>query len=279
MQTAIRNRTISRHIITSGNNLGFSAVNYSKFKYGSKDVARRFGKELGAYLISQGYFDTTSDKQIVIIPSPYYFIPTATYAMKDYLIHTINNHLVKIGQNPVQEAKIWRKPAYVTDYGDMSEIERKAAIGSESFHLDRDFVKGKHLMFLDDIRITGAHEERIKEMIERLQLEENGCSCDFIYYALLNNRNVDPKLESQLNLAALNNLLDLDKIVKNENFLFNTRNVKYILASPPDECKVFLNYQRKTFLETLHYNAIGNGYHLADVFKENLSILEELLKL
>ncbi len=71
--------------------------------------------------------------------------------------------------------------------------------------------------------------------------------------------------------------MDLNKIIRNEGFIFNTRNVKFILASPPEECTNFLNYQGRTFLETLHHNALGNGYHLADEFEINLKTLEKLI--
>lgn len=268
-------RTISRHTIRSADSLPFSAALYSKFKYGSKDVARRFGKDLGNHVISKGVFEKITDREIMVIPSPYYFVPTATFALKDYFIATINPYITReLRMSPVQETKVWRKPAYVTDYGDMSQEDRKKAIGSESFYLDRELLKGKHVLFMDDIRITGAHEERMLEMIERLQLKDI-CSMDFLYYAVLGNSTADPRLEGYLNLFSMKSLLDLDKIIKNDSFLFNTRNIKFILASPPDECKNFLDYQSKTFVETLYHYALGNGYHMSEEFEVNFKTLEK----
>lgn len=266
------------HHVISKRVMTFDAGEYSRFKHGSKDIARKMGKDLARELIRKQLFERIkregNGKQIVVLASPSYFIPTATYALKDYLIANINPHLIKIGCNPVEECKIWRKPNYVADYGKMSYTDRKKAIGAEQFHLDVTFLKGKHLLFLDDIKITGSHEEMIHEMITRLKLADAGCTWDFLYYAVLMG-DTSPDIENYLNHAAVKTLVDLNKIIQNERFIFNTRNVKFILGSNPEECENFLNYQSHTFCETLYHEALGQAYHLADEFKQNLKTLEE----
>lgn len=263
----------SLHLIQGVEFIPFEPSDYSKFKYGSKSIARKFGRELGRMLARR----LPIDRQIVVIPAPYNFIPTATFALKDYVIAELNKHLIERGMSsPIQEAKIFRPASYNTDYGNMSLEERRSAIGSEQFHVDKEFLQGKLTLFLDDIRVTGAHEERIVEMIERLDLQ---CDCEFVYFANVDqSAAVDPKIENFLNLYSMRSLLDLDKIIKNDEFIFNTRNVKFILHAGHEEFKNFINYQRKKFRETLYSNLLGNGYHMEDKYVSNVSYLKELLK-
>lgn len=246
------------------------ANEYSRFKYGSKSIARKFGKSIGEMLTQM----LTENKQYVVVPAPYNFIPTATYALKDYVIATMNRKAADRGFKPVQEAKIFRPASYNADYGNMTLDERREAIGSEKFHVDVEFLKGKTVLFLDDIRVTGAHEERIIEMIQRLQPD---CECIFVYFARVIGE-VDPKVENHLNYYAMKSLLDLDKIIKNDEFIFNTRNIKFILSAPAEEFRNFIQYQKRIFSETLYSDLIGNGYHLEPDFATNVNYLKTLIK-
>jgi hypothetical protein len=99
----------------------------------------------------------------------------------------------------------------------------------------------------------------------------------FLYLAQLANPEVNPAIENEFNYAFVKSLLDLDKIIKNEDFLLNTRTVKYILNAPAEEAKTFLMYQRQKFLETLYHSAIGNSYHLIPEYEQNLSFLKTLI--
>ncbi len=267
----------STHIFTK-DSIAFCKDKYSRFKYGSKSVAREFGKELGVTLF--GYLmDAKIEKgtQIVIAPSPYMFIPTATFALKDYLISTLNPLLIKAGYKVVQETKVFRQTGYTEEYGSLSKQERSKIIGSESFHTDAVFLKDKYVVFLDDIKITGAHQERMEEMVVRLKLDSSMKGSLFAYFAELKKSGADPDIENHLNYFSIKSLLDLDKIIKNEEFVFNTRNVKYILNAPHIECVNFLEYQRKTFIETLYHLAIGNSFHLENKFSMNFQYLQHLI--
>lgn len=255
----------------SKESIPFNMYEYSKFKYGSKTIARKFGYELAENFILPSRI---GGRQIVVSPSPYNFIPTATFAMKDYFVARFNE-LNMYTLKPLQETKTFRPHSYNEDYGEMGVDQRRKAISSESFHIDREFLKDKFLIFMDDIRITGAHEERIKEMCWRLKLDEV-CDYMFLYFAEADD-SVEPQIENMLNHAYVSTLVDVNNIIANEEFIFNTRVTKFILANDINEFDLFLTFQSKTFRHTLLHYAIGNGYHLQDEFKENISILKRML--
>lgn len=266
----------SLHKIFNRDKIPFSEIEYSKFKFGEKSIAKKYGFELAHRLIYSGILNQSefSNDKIVVCSSPYCFIPTATYAMKDYFIQILNNHLVAIGRSVVEETKIHRTITYKEDYGALTAQQRLNLIEKDEFHIDKEFIKGKTIIFLDDIKITGSHEKVICRMADKYGLENNMI---FAYYAQLCNPEIHPDIENQLNYAFVKNLLDLDKIIKNDTFLLNTRVVKFILNSDPNEFNTFIQYQSIKLVQNIYHQAIGNGYHLIDDYKSNLDYISSLL--
>ncbi len=266
----------SVHKIKDKNKIPFSPAEYSKFKFGCKDVAKKFGYELADGFIKNVLEVKPITSQIVVASSPYCFIPTATFAMKDYFIKRLNVYLVENNLNPVQETKISRTITYTEDYGQMTTAMREKLIGRDQFQYDHLFINNKVTLFLDDIRITGSHEKMILKMLDDgdTELEEQDY---FLYFAELVNNNIHPKIENQLNYAYVKSLLDLDKIIKNENFLLNTRVVKYILNADYNEFKQFINYQPMRLTENIYHQAIGNCYHKIPAYKRNFNYIKKLI--
>lgn len=269
--------TYALHTFQDEQNLGFSAEEYSKFKHGDKGVARDFGHSLAKGLVEQTFFKNLIGlkKQIVVCSSPYQFIPTATFALKDYFIQILNEHLISKGGSPVQEQKIYRRAGYTEDYGSLNADQRRKLMTKDTFYIDKRFVEGKVILFLDDIRITGGHEERIRTMINEQELSNEMV---LLYFASLTNQETNPNIENTLNYAFVKSLLDLDKIIKNNEFLINTRVVKYILNAPKEEFSTFINYQSDKFVKTLYHQAIGNGYSTIPQYSTNLNYTKDLLK-
>lgn len=275
-------KRFSAHRFTSEKDIPFSPEMYSKFKFGCKDASRKFGFELGNKFIETTYFQSIIQKstfykcKVIVLSSPHTFIPTATYAMKNYFIRVLNNALVKNDCDPVMEAKIYRKCSYKEEYGEMSREERMQIIQGDSFHVDKELLADNIRIFLDDIIITGAHESGIIKMLQEHGLHAGELN-HFLYFAELTSESTDPKIENYLNYYFVKDLLCLDKIIKNEEYLLNTRMVKYILNAPHEECRMFLQYQKYSFLHTLYHEAIGNSYHKIPDYSQNLSYLKSLL--
>lgn len=271
----------SPHKITDGKTNPFSAEEYSRFKHGSKKCARKMGIELAeSYIDSslfQHYADHYSDKQIVVLSSPYNFVPTATYAMKDYFMSVLNTELFKNNIQPAQECKIVRGYSYVADYSTMSYHDRKKSISGDVFHVDASFLKDKYCIFIDDIRITGSHEDCVIDMLSSYEITNNIVGALFMYYAIKTDPAVNPSIEDALNRAYVKDLKSISRIIQEDGFLFNTRNIKFILNTPSEEFKWFLAFQKASFVETLYRLAIGNSYNKLEEFQQNFEHINELL--
>lgn len=270
--------SFSAHKITNKYNLGFSPEEYSKFKFGDKTIAKKFGYELADKFIykvfEKDFIHQMFSIPLVVASSPYCFIPTATFAMKDYFIQRLNSYLIENGLDVVQETKIHRTITYKEDYGGLSAEQRLSLIKNDEFHIDKEFVEGKTILFLDDIKITGSHELVVKRMIENYNLSANHM---FLYFAELSNAEINPNIENYLNYYFVKSLLHLDKIIKNENFMLNTRVVKYILCADFQEFKNFIQYQSNRMVNTIYHLAIGNSYHKIEEYKANLNYIKELV--
>ncbi len=263
-------QTYSLHKIESEDNFGFSPEKYSKFKYGDDSIAKEFGNALAEGFIENYLAKNPILKQIVVISSPYAFIPTATFGMKNYFIFRLNRWLAENDLPVVQETKVTRSITYKEDYGELDEAQRLNLIGNDTFQIDREFLKDKVLIFLDDIRITGSHERMITKMLKEYHLENE---THLLYFAELINRNIHPNIENFLNYYHVKSIFDLDAIIKNEKFSVNTRIVKYLLNSEPNLFQIFIQNHSDSFLELLYNMAIGNSYHTIEAYQENLKIL------
>jgi hypothetical protein len=258
------------HKINNASDFSFQPSDYSRFKYGDDLVAEDFGKKLAIGFIETHLKSQTEIPQFVVISSPFAFIPTATFAMKNYFVRQLNRWLAENDFPVVQETKIHRKTTYKADYGNLTAAERLQLIGNDSFYLDKNFLKNKVLILLDDIKITGTHEVMVKRTLEKQGIENEAY---FLYFAELINANIHPNIENYLNYYQIKSIQDLDKTIQNERFTVNTRIVKFILNSETKGFEKFINRQSNSFQNLLYDMAIGNEYHMIEAYKQNLKIL------
>lgn len=273
----IKFNTFSAVQIADTSRPGLNPIEYSRFKFGSKSIARKYGYHLAEEMIMAGMIDASPNVGIVVCSSPYSFIPTATFAMKDYFIQRLNRHLSQFENTfSVEEAKIYRTLSYHEDYGSMDADQRMAMIGNDDFYVDALFLKGKKVIFLDDIRITGGHEKVMLRMVQKMNLE---CEITFAYYASLTDPASEPSYENVLNHAYVRTLKDVDNIIKDDEFLPNTRVVKFILNYADQRSfENFIDYQSQRTISNIYHLALGNNYHRVDRYRSNMAYIINALK-
>ena len=264
----------SLHHIDNEREFGFDPDAYSRFKFGDGAAAQEFGTALADGFISNHLEDNYSGQQLVVISSPYAFIPTATFAMKTWFVYRLNRWLVQYGFPVAHETKVHRTATYKDDYGELNAEQRINLIGNDSFHIDKDFLEGKTLVFLDDIKITGSHERMILKMVKEYGLINN---LYLLYFAELVNANIHPSIENFLNYHQVKTISDLVPIVKSRHFAFNTRIVKYILNYNAKDFCLFISMQSPEFVNLLYDMALGNGYHIIGAYAQNLNFIAENL--
>ena len=262
--------TYSLHKIDNPDTFSFNSADYSRFKFGDDATAEKFGIALAKGFIKQHLTNNLIQQQIVVISSPYAFIPTATFAMKNHFVFEINRWLAANCLPVVQETKVNRMVTYKEDYGELNAEERINLIGNDTFHIDSNFVKDKTLFFLDDIRITGSHEKMITKMLDKHGMKNE---IYLLYFAELINKDIHPNIENYLNYFSVKSVFDLNSIIHHERFTINTRIVKYILNTDTAIFTIFMQSHSASFLALLYNMALGNSYHTIEAYQKNLEIL------
>ncbi|WP_345954423.1 phosphoribosyltransferase family protein [Mucilaginibacter sp. PAMB04168] len=270
----MKHHIYSLHKIHSSTSFGFEAADYSRFKFGDDAVAAQYGKALADGFVNNVLAPQNISNQLVIISSPYSFIPTATFALKNHFVSQLNRWLAANQLPVVQETKVHRTITYKEDYGALDAEQRMNLISNDSFHIDAEFLKGKVLVFLDDIKITGSHERMIAKMITEYSLQNE---VYMLYFAELANSTIHPNIENYLNYHEVKTIFDLDKIINSGHFCANTRMVKYILNYNHADFCIFIDYQTRPFINQLFDLALGNSYHTMDNYSLNLSYIKNYL--
>ena len=265
----------SLHKIDSEEKFGFSPAAYSRFKFGDDAVAKAFGRSLAEGFIREHLEHKLPTQQMVVVSSPYSFIPTATFAMKNHFVYHLNRWLARKGFPVVQETKVHRTITYKEDYGELDAQERLRLIGNDSFQIDKEFLSDKVVVFLDDIRITGSHERMIMKMVAQYQLDNE---IYMLYFAELCNKAIHPNIENYLNYFSVKSIFDLEPVVQDAGFTINTRIVKYLLNYDFEAFRIFLQNQTAEFANLLFDMALGNGYHTIEAYSQNLSFLNQHLQ-
>ena len=265
------NKSYSLHKIIEKDNSPFKEAEYSRFKFGDKFYAEKFAKELFSGFVDEFRELILADKEIVILPSPYLSIPTASNFLCYYFKKELNTFLFKNGKKASIESKIYRNQTYVTDYGNLDFEQRVKLISNDTYYIDRNCINGKLCIFVDDIKITGSHEHTVNKILDQYNVEGDFI---FVYFAQLVNKEIHPKIENHYNYFAVHNVEDIVSIINSEHFQYNTRIVKFILSLNEDEFNYLVSNISAIKSNELFHLAISNNYHQILEYKNNINVIK-----
>jgi hypothetical protein len=260
----------SLHKILDQNQISFDANDYSWFKFGDKSIAKKFAKQMFEGFVKEYGNLLLEQKEIIILPSPFLSIPTASNFLCFYFKENLNIFLYENNKKAAIESKIYRNQTYVTDYGTLDFEERVKLISNDTYYIDKDFINNKFCLFLDDIKITGSHEHTINKILIQNNLKVTNI---FIYFAELINKEIHPNIENYFNYFAVKGIKQIIEIVNRDSFQYNTRVVKYILNLKQDDFLDFFNKISEIRKEELFILAISNNYHQINEYSNNIELI------
>ncbi len=266
------NQTIqfAAHYFDSLEDMSFSPQDYSRLKFGSDTVAKNFGYELAETFFAE-YSERLTYEQFVVIPSPYNYIKNAATIMAEHFVDRLNHLVVTSGGQHVEWSTINRKVSYISDYGFLSADERKKLIDGDTFHLNKGYLADKNLIFIDDVNITGTHENKLVEILSQNNVVNNRF---FLYYAkFVDNGKAGADIESKINFAGIKDVEDFAELTKEPNHHMIVRPIKFLLALSPDKFERFLSNVSDNYAQKLYYSAIAEGYYQSPSYGLNLNYL------
>jgi hypothetical protein len=265
----------SVHSIQEKDRISFSPLEYSKFKYGNSEIARKYAREIGTSLIN---FDTFNEllknrRDIFVLSSPYSFIRTASSYIAEHLFYFLSSHFLN-SNIQVHYGKINRKVSYIEDYGQMNASERFNLIAKDEFSCDYDLLKDKLIIALDDIRVTGTHERIVENVLTPIL---NCSDVLYTYFIKIESQCIEPQYENYLNYYYVKSIDQIQAMIKESDFQFNTRVVKYILSQEENSFKEFISYMDLNQIYELYKLSLGNLYYIFHKMQFNIYYLKEIV--
>lgn len=235
-------------------NKPFCFSKYSKLKFGCDKSAQEFGTHL-----AQSFFKAHSDSilvdRAVVIPSPYNYVPNAATVLTRHFVRELNHLVVHRNGEPVEYSTINRKVSYVQDYGFLKAEQRKGLIDNDVFYLNPEFYQDKTLIFVDDVRITGTHENKLEELLDQRNIKNS------VFYLYIGDYSGNrPEIESELNFASVKNIHDYINIAKGGAHMI-VRPIKYILGASESDRAELLKSLHSQQLNALYYGILGDGLY------------------
>jgi len=242
--------------------LAGGAARYSRYKYGSVTAADAFAAALGT-AFAEHCPDLLAAPRLLMTSSPYTYVPTAATTLARRLRPALNALRAGRGLPPVPLVQVDRVGAAAGDYGTLSARARDQRMADTVLSLRRfrpDQVRGAHLLVVDDVRVTGAHQRCLARASDGLPLSARA----FLYIAASGGPaapSFDPTVEDALNHAAIRTLDDLATLVADNDFTWNVRVCKFVL-NPANHGGLprFLRQMPGWFVRGLYRNSRRDGY-------------------
>ncbi len=243
---------------------------YSRMKHGSiastKVIAHRFVKDL-----LNKHKDLIANQEVVVIPAPYNGVsPIASSNLaKEMFWMLIDNNL----NTKFYWDTIKREQGYIADYQHMSHKDRIAALADDPFKAHKEYLGNKTLLFIDDVNITGAHAQRIEEMLEQHEMLENKS----IIAAYGQYTGSDPTTEAVINHYDIKTQKDLVNLSYEPDFEMTLRGAKFILkleGNAFEEAFTQLSYHGK---QSMWKAMLGKFYHKHEMFVNQTQIIRKVL--
>jgi phosphoribosyl transferase-like protein len=247
----------------------FDPLRYSRYKYGCPRSTRWFARRLADLLTGRCPWLVDASR-VVVTSSPYHRVPTAARALAAGLRGLLNTARAGRGLPAAPLVHIQRQVVTSGDYGLLSAEDRTTVMAANrlSFHrIPVATLAGAHLVVVDDIKVTGAHQRCLATATDPFPL----ASRTFTHIAALavpERAAVDPTVEDRFNHAQVSTLADLAPIVTASGFTWNVRVCKFVLgAANRADLPVFLRHLPDAFVRGLHDHSVSDGYHAMDAYR------------
>jgi hypothetical protein len=244
--------------------LSLTRTEYSRFKYGDTRPARAYGEAMARHLLPRLLAVTGGD--ICVTSSAYRAAPPASASLLTPFLHAAQAF---IGLTPTP-FKVHRSRPTDGDYATLDTTARRRVMRETAFSLPAGVeLRGKHIVALDDIRVTGAHETALNQLfsahaargVTHIHILEAACD------------ECSPTLEASLNDVAVADIDDLIALARSADFALNARFGKRILTETPEILRKFIRSVPAGLVQRLLEDAAGDGLDGMERYRSGFAAL------
>lgn len=263
----------SAHTFSDINTVEFDVAGYSRLKFGSNESAKKFGKEMAVKFFNE-HREFLASNECLVIPSAYNMLEIAATLLARHFMQSLNVLLVRHNMEIVKWTTMHRTITYFTDYAHMTHDERKKMLAGDSFFINKDFIKNKALLFIDDVIITGTHEDKIKEFLQTNDIKN---PVKFLYYCKYTGNN--PDTEAKLNTCGVNDEHSYLHLINEPEHQIIVRTCKYLLNGTKEQLIHVLANAPKGFVASLHTACLMEEYHKVPRYRDNMGVIATYLSM
>lgn len=202
---------------------------YSKFKFGMGEIAENYAFAMKNYLLQT--HTNFLNGQLLITSSAFKHVPTASFSIASHLSDYLKSQSLVNPNFDIKSIKINRNTLFENDYGKLSQAEREKLMAQNFLYFDTKMnLKQKKLLVIDDVFVTGSHENRVRELVSKYDFSE------VLFLYIFKFQHIEnPLLEHQLNTAFVKSLEQFTEIFFRDDFSLNARVCKFLLSYPDSE--------------------------------------------
>lgn len=257
------------HFVTTkaATHLPFNSLHYSEFKYGRRDIAEQYGVAIATQLIEHFTAHGSLNDPIVVVGTPYKRVPNAARMLS----MTVERHLRAHGLR-TSHGTIYQHRLAEGDYGTLPAHLRDQRNRGKKRYVDPDDFVGRHVVLIDDVRITGSIERSTLAHLQDVAV----LSTTVVNLVRLDPEVArrEPHLENKLNHAAVEGLHDLMRLMnQRDNYTLTTRAVKFILESDPSSVYAFLTLLDPTRTLELYEAVVDEGYDQMPRYEQTFGLI------
>lgn len=258
---------------TSLKDAPFDPKVYSRLKFGSNQAAKKMGR-----MLAESFFEVhrkrVTKEHFVVIPSPYNYVKNAATVLSEHFVDHLNYLISKEGGYSVEWDIVHRKVSYINDYGFLSKEDRKALIDGDTFSVNKEFWANKNLIFIDDVNITGTHEDKLIEILDEAEIKNDTF---FLYFAKYNG--TEANTEAALNFSDINSVPAFVQMIKDEvDAKCLVRPIKYLMGQSEVTFKVALSQLPLSYVERLFFGCLAEGYDKIKKYEDNFKFLRRFFE-
>lgn len=250
---------------------------YSELKFGNDPIAQQFGWEMAETLQKEAPW-FLADPVIVIAAPSSATVPAASTLLAHHMMQRLNMLAIRHGRPLADWTPVHRITTYYDNYAHLPKEQREKLLANDSIFINRDFIRNKNLIFVDDCNITGTHEKKIEDFLEAQGIDNRRLH---VYYAKYTGE--DAGIEGRLNHVSIVGAECLaDKITASDlypmsfgpRYILTTRAVRMFLECEPSKLPSILERLSNHRIAELYHASIAKEYHTHPMFMANFKILE-----
>ncbi|EKX46334.1 hypothetical protein GUITHDRAFT_107940 [Guillardia theta CCMP2712] len=254
----------------------FPLQDYSSMKHGDSECTRRFAVMAAKAILREV-------PEVAFADSPPRFVvcfrglPIASTYLSSYTVEEINK--ARRGKGVTGDADLLvvdRSSAnFGKDYATRSLTEREATHKAMTYTVAEEAVFQRNLIFLDDVRITGATDRAIERMLLPMRPK-----CLVIAHIAVFDQDQalsNPAVESMLNSSVINGVEDIATLVESGRFDLGGRALRMVLQDP-EALTACLSRFPLVWLRRFIAAADLIGEEFTEQFREGLQVLRAAIK-